>query len=152
MIKVIKVTTIDNPEYQEFETWAAFLRTNQTLHSHNDKPSLIGYHGNNIDWYEVWHLNDKVHRTGDKPSIISYFESGKIDCEQWCLDGKRHRANGKPSYISYFESGKIHCEEWHLNNTVYSEQDYRQVLEQVKSMSDTEKLLDSRDWVREMVK
>ena len=120
---MIKVTTIDNPEYQEFETWAAFLRTNQILHSHNDKPSATSYY------------------------IIS-----KMRYDHWYLNGRQHRSNSKPSCISYLESGEIFDKCWHLDGRRYSEQDYKQIMKQIESMSDTERLLDSRWWVREMAK
>jgi len=91
---MFKVTTKDNPEYQEFKSWSTFHKTNQVLHSHNDKPSVIGY-----------------------------YDSGEV-CYKW----------------------------WYLDGQAYCKQDYKRILKQVKSMSDTEKLLDSRWWVREQVK
>ena len=120
---MIKVTTIDNPEYQEFEDWDDLHKTNQVLHSYNDKPSVI------LD-----------------------YESGEVSYKAWYLDGKQHRSNDKPSYIVYFESGEVNFKEWHLDGKEYSEKNYKQVMKQIESMSDTEKLLDSRWWVREMVK
>jgi len=120
---VIKVTTIDNPEYQEFEDWDDLHKTNQVLHSHNDKPSYI-----------------------------YYYESGKLKYEQWHQNGKEHRSNDKPSFIYYLESGRVKYKWWYLDGNDYSSRHYKQILKQIKSMSDTEKLLDSRQWVREMVK
>ena len=120
---MIKVTTIDNPEYQEFKSWSTFEKTNQVLHSHNDKPSVIYYFENGKVGYKYWHLNDKRHRTGNKSSIIGYFENGEVGYKAWYLDDEE-----------------------------YTKQDYKQIMKQIKAMSDTEKLLDSRQWVREMVK
>ena len=122
--KVIKVTTIDNPEYQEFEDGYDFLKTGQVLHSYNDKPSYIRYYKSN-----------KI-----------------IICEQWYLDGKHHRSNNKPCSIGYYNNGRVCYKLWYLDSKKYSEQEYKQIMKQVKSMSDTEKLLDSRQWVREMAK
>ena len=120
---MFKVTTKDNSKYQEFEDWDDFLKTNQIFHSHNDKPNFV-----------------------------SYYKNGKASCKYWSLDGKQHRSNGKPGYIHYYESGKVCYKWWCLDGIHYSEQDYKQILKQIESMSDTEKLLDPRWWVREMVK
>ena len=119
----IKITTIDNSKYQRFETWYSFEKTDQVLRSHNDKPSFI-----------------------------VYYESGKVDYKEWHQNDKLHRSNNKPSLVSYSGNGKVCYKEWYLDGRQYSEQDYKQIIEQVKAMSDAEKLLDSRWWVREMVK
>jgi len=117
----IKATTKDNPEYQEFEDWRIFMGANKVRHSYNDKPSEIGYDDNGKVYYEAWHL-----------------------------DGKCHRSNNKPSVIGYDSSGKISYERWYLDSMEYTEQEYKQIMKQIKAMNDTEKLLDSRWWVREM--
>ena len=121
--EVIKVTTKDNPKYQEFEDWSDFDKTNQVLHSHNDKPSFI-----------------------------SYYKNGKIYSKHWHLNGKYHRSNDKPSYIYYYESGKVGNKQWHLDDNHYTERGYKQIMKQIDAMSDTEKLLDPRWWVRQQVK
>jgi len=120
---MIKVTTIDNPEYQEYETWSDFLKTNQFRHSYNNKPSHIVYR-----------------------------KDATISNEKWHLNGRRHRVGNKPSNIRYYKSGRIRYKEWHLDGKNYSEQDYKQIMEQIEAIPDTEKLLDSRQWIREMVK
>jgi len=119
---MFKATTIDNPEYQEFKDWLDFEKTKQVLHSHNDNPSYV-----------------------------DCFESGRVCYKWWHLNGKQHRDNNKPSFICYYESGKVNYKCWYLDGISYSEQRYKQILKQIKSMSDTEKLLDPRWWVREMV-
>ena len=120
---MIKVTTIDNPEYQEFENWEDFEETNQVLHSYDDKPS-----------------------------IIDYYEGGQTCQEQWYQNGKRHRDNNKPGYIRHNRDGSTYHKQWFLGGNFYWNHEYVEIMEQIKAMSDTEKLLDSRQWVREMVK
>ena len=120
---MIRLTTIDNPEYQKVESWWGFKETKQVKHSHNDKPSYVVYYGSDRVSYEEWRREDKLHRSNNKPSVIRYYESGKESRRGWYLDGRE-----------------------------YLEQEYKQVMKQIAAMSDAEKLLDSRAWVREMVK
>ena len=119
---MIKVTTTTNSEYQEFKTWQEFEKTSLILHSYDDKPSYISYYG-----------------------------SGKVSYKEWYLNGRLHRTNNKPGYIRYYNGDTVKHKHWYIDGIRYSNQDYKQIIKQVKSMSDTEKLLDSRQWVREMV-
>jgi len=149
---MFKVTTKDNPKYQEFEGWGDFGETNQVLYSHNDNPSVICYFDSGKVRFKQWHLRNKFHRVNNEPCVVGYYEDGKVNYEVWYVGDKQHRDNNKPSVIGYFESGDVARREWWLDGREYSEREYYQILEQIKSMNDTEKLLDSRQWVREMVK
>ena len=82
-------------------------------------------------------------------------EEGKIELTeyQWRVTDSTklvpltfHRVDG-PAMI--FSSGE---ETYWLDDSIHFPEKYNQIIDQVKSMSDTEKLLDSRWWVREMVK
>jgi len=119
-----KLTTIESPKYLEFATWSGLNQGGREVyrvHSHDDRPCLIYYYGSDVVEAEYWAWNDVIHRTKG------------------------------PSFIKYYENGMIWKEEWWLGGFPYTKKDHKQAVEQVESMNDTEKLLDSRQWVREMV-
>jgi hypothetical protein len=88
--------------------------------------------------HKEWYLNGELHRT-DGPAA----ESRNGD-KYWYLNGQPHRLDG-PAVLSH--SG---YKEWWLDGQQFNnEEDYNEVLNQVRNMSDAERLTDPRDWVRE---
>ena len=83
-------------------------------------------------------LNKVLHRT-DGPAME--FTSGS---KSWFIDGKRHRIDGP---ASEFSNGSKY---WFIDDKQYSEEEFKALIKEVESLSETLRLIDPREWVRKM--
>jgi len=122
-------TTLENPQLHPFEC----LRT------------WNGVYESNYDY-------GTLHSFDDKPAWVVYNRHGQITLTQWLHNNKAHRViNRSPATIHYDGlTGEVTYAQYVINGVLMEKEEYDSIMDRIDAMSDTEKLLDPRQWVREI--
>jgi hypothetical protein len=89
---------------------------------------------------KAWWVDGKLHRL-DNPAIV--WANGD---KEWWVEGKQHRIDGPAA--EYATGHK----EWWVDDERYTKEDFNKLIKEIKEMSLTMKLIDPREWVRELGK
>jgi len=144
-----------NKYYYKDGTTSSEHDTSKALHRENG-PAM-----EYADGYKAWYLDGKRHRV-DGPAI----ENANGD-SSWYVDDKRHRVDGPA--IEYADGGrswyiddKRHnidgpaiewsngTKSWYIDNEDYAEEDFNQLIAEVKQLPLALRLIDPREWVRKL--
>jgi len=113
-----------------------------------DGPACIYYYKDGSVSREFYYINNKVHRT-DGPALIWYNQDGSVSSKHYYINDKRHRLDG-PACIYYHEYGSVRCEEYYINHKPYNKEDYYNLINEMKALPKTLKLVHEDWWVREL--
>ena len=94
-----------------------------------------------VEWADgdkQWYVNGKCHRI-DGPAV-EWTDGDK----SWYVDDKRHRVDGPAIEWS---NGTKH---WYIDNEDYAEEDFNQLIAEVKQLPLALRLIDTREWVRKL--
>ena len=89
-----------------------------------------------------------LHRT-NSPAVIRYHKDGSIRCKLYYINDKLHRLDG-PSIIWYYQYVGVDREYYFINNKFYKKEDYYNLINEMKALPKTLKLVHEDWWVREL--
>jgi len=114
-----------------------------------DGPAVIYYYEDGSVEREYYFINNKRHRT-DGFAAIWYYQDGSVLCEYYYINEKHHRLDG-PSIIYYYnQDGSINSEYYYINNTCYSKEEYDNLINEMKALPKSLRLIHELWWVREL--
>jgi len=88
------------------------------------------------------------HRT-DGPAVIWYYEDGSVWREHYCVNHKYHRLDG-PAMIYYYAGGSVNYSDYYINNKSYNKEEYDNLINEMKALPKSLKLIHEDWWVREL--
>ena len=90
------------------------------------------------DGDKFWYIDSKLHRN-DGPAAEHTNGS-----KSWWVDGKCHRIDGPA--VEYADGTK----EWYVDNEHYTEEEFNELMKEVKELPKVLRLIDPREWVRKL--
>jgi len=113
-----------------------------------DGPAVIYYYENGSVWHESYYINNKLHKE-DGPAAIWYYRYGSVWREYYYINDKCHRIDG-PAAIWYYKDGSVESEEYYINGKKYKKEDYDNLINEIKALPKSLRLIHKDWWVREL--
>ena len=89
-----------------------------------------------------------IHRI-DSPAMIWYDKDGSVWREYYYINDKCHRIDG-PAIIWYDKDGSVRREYYYINNKPYNKEDYYNLINEMKALPKSLRLVHELWWVREL--
>jgi len=133
--------------YEDGSINSEFYYINDKIHR-LDGPACIYYYENGSINSKYYYINNELHKT-DGPSVIWYNQYGNFSSKHYYINNKIHRIDG-PAIIWYNQDGSVWREEYYINYTSYNKEDYDNLINEMKALPKSLKLVHEDWWVREL--
>jgi len=99
--------------------------------------------------YYNFDLNTITLHRSDNPAVIWYYNDWTIDGEMYYINNCKHRIDG-PAVIWYHPDGSIWDTRYYINDTCYYKEEYDNLINEMKALPKSLKLVHELWWVREL--
>ena len=103
----------------------------------------------NLEELNNFNFKTVIYHRIDGPAIIWYNQDGSVECEYYHVNNKRHRLDG-PAQIWYHEDGSVKDGFYYINNKEYKKEDYDNLINEMKALPKSLRLVHELWWVREL--